>query len=225
MKDGESDVPDPQSRRAPRLGVMGGTFDPIHHGHLVAASEVAHAFALDEVVFVPTGEPWQKDGRKVSPAEDRYLMTVIATASNPRFSVSRVDIDRPGPTYTIDTLRELRSMRGEDADFFFITGADALSKMMSWQDAADLFKLAHFVGVTRPGHRLSSAGLPSDQVSLVEIPALSISSTECRQRVAAGEPVWYLVPDGVVQYIAKRGLYCNGDGTSCGPQEGLTPGG
>ena len=225
MKVGESDVPDPQSRRAPRLGVMGGTFDPIHHGHLVAASEVAHAFALDEVVFVPTGEPWQKDGRKVSPAEDRYLMTVIATASNPRFLVSRVDIDRPGPTYTIDTLRELRSMRGEDAEFFFITGADALSKMMSWQDAADLFKLAHFVGVTRPGHRLSSAGLPSDQVSLVEIPALSISSTECRQRVAAGEPVWYLVPDGVVQYIAKRGLYCNDDGTSCGPQEGLTPGG
>ncbi len=225
MKDGESVVPDPQSRRAPRLGVMGGTFDPIHHGHLVAASEVAHAIALDEVEFVPTGEPWQKDGRKVSPAEDRYLMTVIATASNPQFSVSRVDIDRPGPTYTIDTLRELRAIRGEDAEFFFITGADALSKMMSWQDAADLFKLAHFVGVTRPGHRLSSAGLPSDQVSLVEIPALSISSTECRQRVAAGEPVWYLVPDGVVQYIAKRGLYCNGDGTACGPQGGLTPGG
>ena len=224
MKDGESDVPDPQSRRA-RLGVMGGTFDPIHHGHLVAASEVGHAFDLDEVVFVPTGQPWQKDGRKVAPAEDRYLMTVIATASNPRFSVSRVNIDRPGPTYTIDTLRELRAIRGEDADFFFITGSDALSKMMSWQDAADLFKLAHFVGVTRPGHRLSSAGLPSDQVSLIEIPALSISSTECRQRVAAGEPVWYLVPDGVVQYIAKRGLYCNGDGTSCGPQGGLTPGG
>jgi nicotinate-nucleotide adenylyltransferase len=201
---------------------MGGTFDPIHHGHLVAASEVGHAFDLDEVVFVPTGQPWQKDGRKVAPAEDRYLMTVIATASNPRFSVSRVDIDRPGPTYTIDTLRELRGLRGGDAEFFFITGADALSKMMSWQDAADLFKLAHFVGVTRPGHRLSSAGLPTDQVSLVEIPALSISSTECRQRVAAGEPVWYLVPDGVVQYIAKRGLYCNGDGTACGPQGGLT---
>jgi nicotinate-nucleotide adenylyltransferase len=223
-------VADPQSRRARRLGVMGGTFDPVHHGHLVAASEVAHAFDLDEVVFVPTGQPWQKDDRRVSPAEDRYLMTVIATASNPRFSVSRVDIDRPGPTYTIDTLRELRSFRGEDAEFFFITGADALSKMMSWQDAADLFKLAHFVGVTRPGHRLSTAGLtsagvPRDQVSLIEIPALAISSTECRQRVAAGEPVWYLVPDGVVQYIAKRGLYCNGDGTACGPQGGLTPGG
>ena len=196
-----------------RIGVMGGTFDPIHHGHLVAASEVAALYDLSEVIFVPTGQPWQKEGRKVSPAEDRYLMTVIATASNPRFSVSRVDIDRPGPTYTIDTLRELRSMRGEGAEFFFITGADALSQMMSLQDAADLFKLAHFVGVTRPGHRLSSAGLPSDQVSLVEIPALSISSTECRQRVAAGEPVWYLVPDGVVQYIAKRGLYATVDDT------------
>src|ERR1039458_8974674 len=179
-----------------RIGVMGGTFDPVHHGHLVAASEVAHNFALDEVIFVPTGQPYQKDFRAVSAAEDRYLMTVIATASNPRFSVSRVDIDRPGPTYTIDTLRELRAIRGEDAEFFFMTGADALSRMMSWQDAADLFKLAHFVGCTRPGHQLSSAGLPGDHVSLIEIPALSISSTECRQRVAAGEPVWYRSEEG-----------------------------
>ena len=210
--------------RAPRLGIMGGTFDPIHHGHLVAASEVAHFFALDEVVFVPTGQPWQKEGPEGVPAEDRYLMTVIATASNPRFSVSRVDIDRPGPTYTIDTLRDLRTLRGEEVEFFFITGADALSKMMSWQDADELFKLAHFVGCTRPGHRLTGQGLPSDEVSLVEIPALSISSTECRQRVGAGEPVWYLVPDGIVQYIAKRGLYRDG-GPPVGAPEGLTPGG
>jgi nicotinate-nucleotide adenylyltransferase len=160
----------------------------------------------------------------VSPAEDRYLMTVIATASNPRFSVSRVDIERPGPTYTIDTLRDLRTLRGEQVEFYFITGADALSKMMSWQDAAELFKMAHFVGCTRPGHRLSRQGLPSDQISLVEIPALSISSSECRQRVGASEPVWYLVPDGVVQYIAKRGLYRDG-GPPVGAPEGLTPGG
>jgi nicotinate-nucleotide adenylyltransferase len=186
---------------------MGGTFDPIHHGHLVAGSEVGYYFSLDEVVFVPTGQPWQKEGRRVSAAEDRYLMTVIATASNPRFSVSRADIDRPGPTYTIDTLRELRAERGGDVELFFITGADALSRMMSWQDAGELFELAHFVGCTRPGHRLSDRGLPDDKVSLVEIPALAISSTECRERVADGEPVWYLVPDGVVQYIAKRGLY------------------
>ena len=190
-----------------RIGIMGGTFDPIHHGHLVAASEVGHYFGLDEVIFVPTGQPWQKGDRKVSPAEDRYLMTVIATASNPRFSVSRVDIDRPGETYTIDTLRDLRAERGPDAEFFFITGADALAKMISWRDASELFAMAHFVGCTRPGHRLTSQNLPDGKVSLVEIPALAISSSECRARVAAGEPVWYLVPDGVVQYIAKRSLY------------------
>ena len=190
-----------------RFGVMGGTFDPIHHGHLVAASEVAHIFALDEVIFVPTGEPYQKDDRKVSPAEDRYLMTVIATASNPRFTVSRVDIDRPGPTYTIDTLRDLHDASGPDADLYFITGADALENILTWHDVDTLFSLAHFVGCTRPGHRLTGAGLPDGKVSLVEIPALAISSSECRARVAADEPVWYLVPDGVVQYIAKRHLY------------------
>jgi nicotinate-nucleotide adenylyltransferase len=198
-------VGNPNGRR--RIGVMGGTFDPVHHGHLVAGSEVAHIFRLDEVVFVPTGQPWQKEDRKVSPAEDRYLMTVIATASNPRFSVSRVDIDRPGPTYTIDTLRDLRTANGPGADLFFITGADALAKMLTWHDVDKLFSLAHFIGCTRPGHRLTGAGLPEGKVSLVEIPALAISSSECRNRVAAGEPVWYLVPDGVVQYIAKRQLY------------------
>jgi nicotinate-nucleotide adenylyltransferase len=190
-----------------RIGVMGGTFDPIHHGHLVAASEVAHIFDLDEVIFVPTGQPYQKDHRQVSPAEDRYLMTVIATASNPRFSVSRVDIDRPGPTYTIDTLREISAKNNPDDELYFITGADALAEILTWHDADELFTLAHFVGCTRPGHRLSGAGLPDGKISLVEIPALAISSTECRARVEAGEPVWYLVPDGVVQYIAKRKLY------------------
>jgi nicotinate-nucleotide adenylyltransferase len=190
-----------------RIGVMGGTFDPIHHGHLVAASEVGHFFSLDEVIFVPTGQPWQKERRQVSASEDRYLMTVIATASNPRFSVSRVDIDRPGPTYTIDTLLDLRAQRGPDAEFFFITGADALEQIMTWQDADELFKLAHFVGCTRPGHHLSGAGLPDDRVSLIEIPALTISSTTCRKRVEAGQPIWYLVPDGIVQYISKRALY------------------
>src|SRR5215475_7643225 len=157
---------------AERIGIMGGTFDPIHHGHLVAASEVGHFFNLDEVIFVPTGQPWQKGDRKVSPAEDRYLMTVIATASNPRFSVSRVDIDRPGETFTIDTLRDLRAEHGPDAELYFITGADALAKMISWRDADDLFKLAHFVGCTRPGHQLSLAGLPDHHVSLIEVPAL-----------------------------------------------------
>ena len=193
-----------------RLGVMGGTFDPIHHGHLVAASEVQFWFHLDEVVFVPTGQPWQKSDQKVSPAEDRYLMTVIATASNPRFSVSRVDIDRHGPTYTVDTLRDLRSLRGPGWEMYFITGADALEQILSWRDLDELFELAHFVGCTRPGHTLSDAGLPEGKVTLVEVPALAISSTECRQRISEGEPIWYLVPDGIVQYITKRQLYAVG---------------
>jgi nicotinate-nucleotide adenylyltransferase len=188
---------------------MGGTFDPIHHGHLVAASEVQAWFDLDEVVFVPAGESWHKSERQVSPAEDRYLMTVVATASNPRFGVSRIDIDRDGPTYTIDTLREL-SAAMPDADLYFITGADAMAQILTWRDPDELFGLAHFVGCTRPGHELDSGtleGLPGDRVTLVEIPALAISSTECRHRVEKDEPVWYLVPDGVVQYIAKHHLY------------------
>ena len=196
----------------PRVGVMGGTFDPIHHGHLVAASEVASQFDLDEVIFVPAGAPWQKADRVVSPAEDRYLMTVIATASNPRFSVSRVEIDRPGPTYTKDTLIQLRddltASRGGVPALFFITGADALAQILSWQNAEMLPDLAHFVGVTRPGHPLADPhGLPDGAVSLLEIPALAISSTECRERVGRNQPIWYLVPDGIVQYISKRGLY------------------
>jgi nicotinate-nucleotide adenylyltransferase len=190
-----------------RLGVMGGTFDPIHHGHLVAASEVATRFHLDEVVFVPTGMPWQKGDREVSPSEDRYLMTVIATASNPRFTVSRVDIDRPGPTYTLDTLTDLRKQHGDSTSMFFITGADALAEMLGWHQTDELLELAHFIGVTRPGHQLVDPGFPEGKVSLLEVPAMAISSTDCRARVARGEPVWYLVPDGVVQYINKRRLY------------------
>ena len=185
---------------------MGGTFDPIHHGHLVAASEVQARFGLDEVVFVPTGRPWQKDDREVSPAEHRYLMTVIATASNPRFTVSRVDVDRTGATYTIDTLRELRGAN-PDAELFFITGADALEQILTWKDVDELWDLAHFVGVTRPGHELSDKGLPTDRITLMEVPAMAISSTDCRARVEGGQPVWYLVPDGVVQYINKYRLY------------------
>jgi nicotinate-nucleotide adenylyltransferase len=191
---------------------MGGTFDPVHNGHLVAASEVTHLFNLDEVVFVPTGQPWQKE-RCVTSAEDRYLMTVIATASNPQFSVSRVDIDRGGPTYTKDTLRDLHALN-PDSELYFITGADALTSILSWQDWRDLFAMARFVGVSRPGYELRREhlghelnGLPEDALNLVEIPALAISSTDCRRRAQESRPLWYLMPDGVVQYISKRRLY------------------
>jgi nicotinate-nucleotide adenylyltransferase len=185
---------------------MGGTFDPIHHGHLVAASEVAASYGLDEVVFVPTGKPTFKQDVKVTEAEHRYLMTVIATASNPRFTVSRVDIDRPGLTYTVDTLRDLRAQR-PDADLFFITGADAVAQILAWKDAQELWSMAHFVAVNRPGHNLTIDGIPEGAVTTLEVPAMAISSTDCRRRAEAGQPVWYLVPDGVVQYIAKHGLY------------------
>ena len=191
-------------RRRQRIGVMGGTFDPIHHGHLVAASEVAQSFDLDEVLFVPTGTPYQKSG--VTESEHRYLMTVIATASNPRFTVSRVDMDRTGPTYTIDTLRDLRAEH-PDAELYFISGADAIAQILDWKDVRELWSLAHFVAVSRPGHPLTISGLPESDVSLLEVPALAISSTDCRSRVNRGYPVWYLVPDGVVQYISKHHLY------------------
>jgi nicotinate-nucleotide adenylyltransferase len=192
---------------------MGGTFDPIHHGHLVAASEVADKFDLDEVVFVPTGQPWQKRDHFVTAAEDRYLMTVIATAANPRFSVSRVDIDRGGPTYTKDTLRDLAALN-PGTELYFITGADALASILSWQNWEDMFSLARFVGVSRPGYELDGQHiaaamkeLPPEALSLIEVPALAISSTDCRRRAEHGRPIWYLVPDGVVQYVSKRNLY------------------
>jgi nicotinate-nucleotide adenylyltransferase len=195
---------DAGAARRPRVGIMGGTFDPIHHGHLVAASEVAQNYDLDEVIFVPTGQPWMKTG--VSSGEHRYLMTVIATAANPRFTVSRVDLERQGPTYTIDTLRDIQAER-PDAELYFISGADAIAQIMEWKDHEELWKLAKFVAVSRPGHALSIRGLPEQSVSSMEVPALAISSSDCRARVSGGYPVWYLVPDGVVQYITKHHLY------------------
>ena len=190
--------------KRPRIGVMGGTFDPVHHGHLVAASEVAAALDLDEVVFVPTGQPWHK--KAVSSAEHRYLMTVIATAANPQFTVSRIDIDRPGITYTVDTLRDLSKLL-PDADLFFISGADAIAQILAWKEIDEIWPLAEFIAVSRPGHNLELPLAPQGNISVLEVPALSISSTNIRQRAEAGKPIWYLVPDGVVQYIAKHELY------------------
>lgn len=195
-----------------RIGVMGGTFNPIHHGHLVAASEVAHHFDLARVIFTPTGVPWHKAQQGVAGAEDRYLMTVIATASDPRFEVSRVDIDREGPTYTVDTLRDLQAHFGDEhphdtADWFFITGADALADIVGWRDPDGILARAHLVGVTRPGHQLSNPGLPSTAATLIEVPALAISSTDIRHRVQEGAPIDYLVPGGVALWIEKHDLY------------------
>lgn len=193
-------------KRKRKIGVMGGTFDPIHHGHLVAASEVMDKFSLDQVVFVPTSKQPFKVEEETTPAEHRYLMTVIATASNNRFTVSRADIDRGGVTYTYETMRDLRSLE-KDVEWYFITGADALHDILRWKHSEELFDCTHFIGVSRPGHKLRGDGLPEGKVSLVEVPAMAISSTDVRRRVRKGEPIWYLVPDGVVQYISKYGLY------------------
>ncbi|HEX2178984.1 MAG TPA: nicotinate-nucleotide adenylyltransferase [Actinomycetota bacterium] len=190
-----------------RIGIMGGTFDPIHNGHLVCAEEARIQFSLDEVVFVPSGNPWQKRG--VSAAEDRYLMTVLATSSNDSFSVSRIEIDLGGPTYTIDTLRAFREFYGEKVELFFITGTDAVAEILSWKDPEAVLEEAHFIAANRPGYSLGSpAGeLFSNRVSVMEIPALAISSTDIRRRVTEGRPIRYLLPREVREFIDERKLY------------------
>lgn len=207
-----------------RIGIMGGTFDPTHHGHLVAAEEARWQFRLDQVLFIPTGQPWQKPVG-VSSAEDRYLMTVIATASNPAFAVSRIEIDHPGPTYTVDTLRRLRAELERDTRLYFITGADAVLHILTWKDGEDVLELAELIAATRPGYDLSKLAewLPSatDRVHRLEVPMLAISSTEIRTRVARGAPIQYLVPAGVASYLDKRGLYRPGpDGPEPPPGTG-----
>lgn len=195
----------------PRVGIMGGTFDPIHHGHLIAAEEARHAFDLERVVFVPTGDPWQKRNRAVSPADERYLMTILATAENPYFDVSRVEIEREGPSYTRDTLRWFRALHGPSAELFFITGADAILQILSWKDPEETLDLATFIAASRPGHDLTELGELGQEVAqrveVLRIPALAISSSEIRGRVGEGRPIRYLVPDTVARYVAKRGFY------------------
>ena len=192
-----------------RLGVMGGTFDPIHYGHLVTAEEALVQFTLDEVVFVPTGMPWMKEDRDVSRSEDRYLMTVIATASNPRFAVSRIEVDRDGPTYTVDTLSGLATEH-PDAELYFITGADAILEIFEWKDPDEVLTLAHFIAATRHGfelRRFAAASTGHPKVTVMNIPALAFSSTDVRDRVREGRPIRYLVPEGVKSYIEKAELY------------------
>lgn len=195
---------------ARRLGIMGGTFDPIHHGHLVTAEQARVDVGLDEVVFVPAGQPWQKE-REVSPPEHRYLMTVLATAGNPHFTVSRLEVDRRGPTYTVETLRDLRALV-PDRELFFITGADAILNILTWKDTDEALALASFVAATRPGYDLSAlqeTGL-TDRVDVLDVPALAISSSDVRARFATGRAVRYLIPREVEEYARKHGLYGTG---------------
>jgi nicotinate-nucleotide adenylyltransferase len=200
-------------RKTLRLGIMGGTFDPVHFGHLVAAEEALVQFNLDKVVFMPTGRPVRKTHRHVSSAEDRYLMTVIATASNPDFEVSRLEIDRPGATYTIDTILQLREIHGPRAEMFFISGADAVREILTWKDADRIAEMCTFIAATRPGFDVeigsfeAREGVPVPRVEAMEVPALAISSSDIRARVSARRPVRYLLPEAVAAYIEKNGLY------------------
>ncbi|RJQ51776.1 MAG: nicotinate-nucleotide adenylyltransferase [Actinobacteria bacterium] len=190
---------------------MGGTFNPIHYGHLVTAEEALAQFGLDEVVFMVAGQPAHKVDVIAEP-EDRYLMTVIATASNHCFSVSRLEIDRGGISYTVDTLREL-SLEMPEAELFFITGADAVWEILTWKEAEEAMTLTTFIAATRPGYdlsrfeRLHARGKDNLRLHTMEIPALAISSTDIRARVRTGRPIRYLLPEGVASHIAKRRLY------------------
>ncbi|MBC7247817.1 MAG: nicotinate-nucleotide adenylyltransferase [Actinobacteria bacterium] len=204
--------------RVKRIGVMGGTFDPIHYGHLVTAEEAREQFALDLVVFMPSGHPPHKEDRKNLDAESRYLMTVIATASHPGFQVSRLEINRPGPSYTIDTVREMHRIYGKNTGIFFITGADAVLEILTWKEPERILAECTLIAATRPGYDLSRLeellpGLGGDAssdgpgVRVMEIPALAISSTDIRRRVSEGRSIRYLVPEGVREFIEKNGFY------------------
>lgn len=196
-----------------RLGIMGGTFDPIHYGHLVAAEQAFADLHLDLVLFMPAGEPAFKQHRFVSSGEDRYAMTLLATSDNPHFVATRFEIDRNGITYTADTLRLLRDYYPENVELYFITGADAIAEIVNWHAADQIANYAHLVAATRPGYDLAkakSAIAASDiafDVTYLEVPALAISSSDIRKRAAHKHPVRYLLPETVSGYIAKHHLY------------------
>ena len=190
-----------------RLGVMGGTFDPIHLGHLVAASEVLHSFGLDRVLFMPAGDPWQKTSR--APAEDRFMMTTLAIAGFSTFAATRLELDRKGPTVTADSFETLVEFYGEGVDFFLIAGADTVLNLSTWKKLDRLRELTEVIAVTRPGFDLSDLQV-SDRypvVHVVEMPGIDISASDIRARVRRGEPIDFLVPMEVADYIRARGLY------------------
>ncbi len=196
-----------------RIGIMGGTFDPIHYGHLVTAEQARFTFGLDRVVFVPTGRPPHKQEKDVSEAEHRLTMTRLATQSNVHFGVSSIEVDRPGPTYAIDTVREFKQLYPPGTDLLFITGADAVLQMTGWKDYDVLMQLCEFVAATRPGYVLEHEriaqmfGPNASKINFFEVPALAISSTDIRARVRSGRPVRYLLPDVVIDYIFASKLY------------------
>ncbi|MCF6096618.1 nicotinate-nucleotide adenylyltransferase [Thermovorax subterraneus] len=198
-----------------RIGIMGGTFDPIHFGHLVTAEEARINFELDKVIFVPTGNPPHKKDYEVTDSEHRYLMTALATNNNPFFEVSRIEIDRKGYSYTVDTLNQMVEIYGSDTSLFFISGADAVLDILTWKNIKEVLDICTFIAATRPGYPINKLKdkleeikkLYGKDVYLLEVTAIAISSTEIRKRVKEGRSIKYLVPEGVEKYILKNGLY------------------
>lgn len=198
-----------------RVGIMGGTFDPIHYGHLVTAEAARSQFGLDEVVFTPAGNPPHKKDYEVTPAEARYLMTVLAINDNPFFKVSRMELDRSGYTYTIDTLKQFSEQYGQNAQLFFISGADAVLDILTWKDVGEVLHYCTFIAATRPGYPIEKLAqklceleeLYGKEVFPMEVTGLDISSTDIRRRIKEGLSVKYLLPDSVERYIEKNGLY------------------
>ncbi|MBE3089580.1 MAG: nicotinate-nucleotide adenylyltransferase [Actinobacteria bacterium] len=193
-----------------KIGIMGGTFNPIHYGHLVTAEEALSQFKLDRVIFIPTGQPPHKTTCKLASPEDRYMMAVMATASNSHFFVSRIETERKGKSYTIDTLKELKFTYGESATFYFITGADAILEILTWKNPEEIITMCKFIAATRPGYNLSrieELKKAKDSISIMEIPALAISSTDIRERIKTSRPIKYLLPESVCNYLLKNDLY------------------
>jgi nicotinate-nucleotide adenylyltransferase len=189
-----------------RLGLMGGSFNPIHYGHLAAAEEAVAKFSLDEVIFIPCGQPPHKDGKDLAPAEDRFLMTALAIANEPLFTVSRFEIDKPGASYTVETMRHFKE-QAPDTELYFITGADSILDLESWRDAEMIYEYGHLIGATRPGYTVDKAPGVAKRAIWMEIPALGISASEIRQRLEEDLPVTNLMPTGVLEYIRSRRLY------------------
>lgn len=191
---------------------MGGTFDPIHYVHLLIAEDVRERFELPHVLFMPSGNPPHKRDYEVTPAEDRYVMALLATAGNPHFSVSRLEIERPGPSYTIDTIRQLKAELGDGAQILFVTGADAVLEILTWHQPDAILEEARLVAVPRPGFDLEQldetlGAARASKVTVIDAPLADISSTMIRRRVGAGESIRYLTPRAVIDYIEKRRLY------------------
>lgn len=198
-----------------RLGIMGGTFDPIHQGHLVCAEQTREAFALDAVIFIPACQPVFKRGKRIAPAAHRLEMCRLATRDNPYFDVSDLEIERGGDTYTVDTLSILRNYYPANVELYFIAGADAITSVSHWRDAHRMGELAHFIGVNRPGYEFSAdqrqaliREVPDIDLSFVAIEAIAISSSALRARMEAGKSIRYLTAPAVVDYIAEHALYC-----------------